>query len=364
MTTFKTSDQTAIEYKVQKRTENPLQYLDGYRKEKCHTILSQTRINEDTFTVQENGFVLTVCKAYNQHHHLILRPDDVWLAIAIQFGLYVDANSEALRHLFVAHEGKKELNVDGSRFDEMSVMMGNKMKENVKDPEVCDWILPGFSTTTENDTVVGSVVLMATMKKYFSYKFSLCCGIPEVTLLGTVQDWEEIRRRVGKLNSYGGNCIKWAGMLELITHEFVESSKGNVNLDFWSKVCHYSGGGSGPSYISGWITAFCVFNSDGKWQGNVEYSDDRHNPWGLMKLEDEKKVEKVENKFPNVCIDTSDIPCGYLTVDVKVDDNGHEFDTLMIAGHTGFDAVGVSISPKLTWHIAMKGDKTNANKDK
>jgi hypothetical protein len=32
-----------------------------------------------------NGFVYTCMQAYNMHHHLVLRPDDVWITIMCQF---------------------------------------------------------------------------------------------------------------------------------------------------------------------------------------------------------------------------------------------------------------------------------------
>ncbi|KAJ6526096.1 hypothetical protein B0H19DRAFT_1084701 [Mycena capillaripes] len=60
----------------------------------------------------KNGFVNTVMSAWGQHHAIVIRPDDVWLAIISQFGFYVNANAELLRANFVAHEGKKELVVD------------------------------------------------------------------------------------------------------------------------------------------------------------------------------------------------------------------------------------------------------------
>src|SRR5436190_1799082 len=48
-----------------------------------------------------NGFVGTALRAYNGHHRLILRPDDIWIAILTQFNLFVNARAENLRHLFV-----------------------------------------------------------------------------------------------------------------------------------------------------------------------------------------------------------------------------------------------------------------------
>ena len=56
-----------------------------------------------------NGFVDSVVLAYNRHHHLVIRPEDIWFSILSQLNLYINANSEELRHMFVAHEGKKEL---------------------------------------------------------------------------------------------------------------------------------------------------------------------------------------------------------------------------------------------------------------
>jgi len=32
-----------------------------------------------------NGFVNSLAAAYNQHHDLVIRPDDVWIAILSQF---------------------------------------------------------------------------------------------------------------------------------------------------------------------------------------------------------------------------------------------------------------------------------------
>jgi len=118
-----------------------------------------------------NGFVSTVVACYCEHRALVIRPDDVWLAILTQFNLFVNANAEQLRSHFVSHEGQKELviSVDGGNrytvdFGSMSRQMGDLIQENIVDDGLREWIIPDFSTTTVTDTTVASMIMMATLK--------------------------------------------------------------------------------------------------------------------------------------------------------------------------------------------------------
>jgi hypothetical protein len=117
-----------------------------------------------------NGFVHTVIQCYNIHHALVIRPDDVWLAILSQFNCFVNGNAEQLRKQFVSHEGKKELVIkaSGNRytvdFGSMARQMTNLIDVNIVDPALREWILPDFSTTTVNDVTVSSIIMMATLK--------------------------------------------------------------------------------------------------------------------------------------------------------------------------------------------------------
>jgi len=43
---------------------------------------------------------------------------------------------------------------------------------------------------------------MGAMKTYFTYKMFIECGIPEITLEGTLEDWLEIKRRIQKFRKY------------------------------------------------------------------------------------------------------------------------------------------------------------------
>ncbi|KAF4614650.1 hypothetical protein D9613_003406 [Agrocybe pediades] len=318
---------------------------------------------------QSNGFVDTVLHAYNQHRVLVIRPDDVWLAILVQFGSFINANSETLRSQFVRHKGKKELTVKGDRrnvdYEELASKMTEKIEENVVDPTLRAWVLPDFSTTTVNDTTVCSIVMMATMKKYFTYKIQLLCGIPRVTLAGEKADWEKILVRLDKLKEYGLHAIAWYHLLHPIIVRFVrafDAPDSEENLDFWQKVAHYSGGGSGPRYLSGWITAFCVFDDEGKWLGNPIKKDVKELPDARsLPIADFSATyteitllpprirhfigdgaEQVYLKLDGVqyhFIDSQDVPSGYSEVDVLLDDDGTEYKCMMVAG-----AVGMRVS--------------------
>jgi hypothetical protein len=236
---------------------------------------------ENAFIPQKNGLVHTITKAYNQHHALVLRPDDVWLCILTQFSLFVNGpgRAEALRSQFVSHEGKKTLTVvvPGENrytvdFGSMAKQMTSLLHEAVVDPALRDWIMPSFTTTTHDDTVATSVVMMATLRAYFDYEFEIECGIPRVTLLGERSDWESILHRLEKLKEYGPETKAWYQMLQPVMRRFVLAfddgyADSDENREFWQRVAHYASGGSGPTYLSGWIVAFCAFDDDGKWVG-------------------------------------------------------------------------------------------------
>lgn len=321
-------------------------------------ILQSSQGNDVSVAQFSNGFVGAVFDSYNRHHRLVLRPDDVWISILTQFSLYVDKNAEELRHYFVTHQGQKQLVVSGNgslrcaNYPRLTELMTDEIKKNLTDGSVREWMIPSFTTTTFDDKITASVIMMSAMQKYFSYKMCLCCGIPEIELLGQLSDWLNLRERVQKLETYEtsqGHMKDWVKLLLPIIDEFICSYQGKVNLGFWDTICDYRGGGSGPSYLSGWITAFCVFSETGNWQG----SQTRVQNWN----------ETIDNKgYP--IIDTNDIPAGIVSVPVTVDDNGTEYKTRMFAGQIACDVLNKNtLQPRSDWMIALV-DETKVQKNR
>mmetsp|Transcript_26706 Transcript_26706/g.48982 ORF Transcript_26706/g.48982 Transcript_26706/m.48982 type:complete len:390 (+) Transcript_26706:58-1227(+) len=289
------------------------------------------------------GLVSTIVDAYNMHHELVLRPDDIWQAIMTQFGFYVNANGESLRDRFVDFQGKRTLVVHmGGTLHTCNYaefarrMVDENIINNIKEPTLVEWLLPAFSTTSVHDRVVAAVSIMSTLQNYFEFVCCLRCGIPRVTLLGTVEDWQMLRGKVDKLLDYNLKdelMTAWHKLLVPVLDNFITSAMGKADLGFWDVVCSRHGGGSGPSYLSGWVTVFSVFKADGQWQGHVN----------------------EDTKWPK--IDTNKLPCGTFSAPVLVDDNGTQYDTQMIAGQLSSEVCqdGHGLRARSDWCMAYTG---------
>ncbi|KAJ7062703.1 hypothetical protein C8F01DRAFT_1023758 [Mycena amicta] len=304
-----------------------------------------------------NGFFHALAQAYNQHHALILRPDDVWLAILTQFNFFVNANSELLRASFVAHEGTKTPVVTReavSDYGEFARVMVEEIEKNVVDPALREWALPRFTTTTVKDTTVASILLMATLKSYFEYVFCfLMCGIPRVTLEGEKADWEQLLQRAEKLKEYTVETIAWYHLLVPVLSRFVKAfdePDADSNIDFWQKVAHFRRGGSSPSTYTGWISAFCAFNDRGQWSGpRLKKNVDSITPPSSLSPKD---FWVTYAEYPNhgdlvlddtryTSVEASNVPPCYAEVDVLLVDmkTGKQTETTMTAGVIGMEVI-------------------------
>ncbi len=320
-----------------------------------------------------NGFVRACHHAYSNHHHLTLRPEDIWFAILSQLSFHINAHAEELRSFFVAHEGREELEVikvgtiKTVNLGILAVRITKEMDKHIVDPDMRQWILPDFSTTTHTDTVTAAVLMMGAMQEYFSYKMRLCCGIPSVTLLGEKDDWIKIQGRLDKLPQLGPEPAQFTELLKPIVEYFIRSF--DVPDDpgvrsFWTRIAHQNGG-SGRHYLSGWITAFCFWDAGGKCLFKAPAGADDTN---------DRSASYPTSPGCNIDgtlyhrVDTNDIPSGYVSVPVTVDDNGRLYKTRMMAGSMGIQlrrsglpvdqSKGHMYGPSFAW--GTNGDTTRA----
>jgi hypothetical protein len=203
--------------------------------------------------------------------------------------------------------------------------MAGLITKNVKDPELGDWVMPSFSTTTDTDRVVASVLFMGAMQKYFTYKCTICCGLPSVTLLGEISDWQTILNKLPMLERLGDEPTEFVEMLRPILNNMIRSFEEPGDEEvvrFWNTIATRNPVGSGTDYYTGWITAFCFWDD----QGRAKHRSSGNTLGGVI--------------YPTVAVDK--VPVGFARVPVTIDNYGTIIKSNMVAGSLGIQAMTIN----------------------
>jgi hypothetical protein len=293
-------------------------------------------LSETGFIAPTHNLLSSINTAYDQHLPLVLSPDMLWLAISQGLSTHITNNAEQLRSQFVNFEGKKELVVDedffvkGSPDNNWPHMLGEFSTQLAGYiGKKRDLIVNNFSSTGPVELAASEIVLMEAMSKYFDYTCHTMCGIPEITLLGTPQDWQDILTRVHNISEF--DLSWWTSKLEPIMQEFVNAARGNTNTNFWKNIYKESGGSGGP-FISGWATQLFPYLKDYK---TSEFT-----------LRNDFKTESRYGGYT-----TDNFPIGMAKVPFKWKYYTQEFKMELAAGFSGFQFVDGAVRPQIGWFV-------------
>ena len=218
-----------------------------------------------------HGFIAAVTAAFAHHYPLTLKPQHFWLMIAQAVATHVDMNAEAVREHWVSHEGKKTLEVNCGEFqlgvannwasvvsgkpDSFSAQVAANTVEGVAEA-----LAPPFSNTSAAEDIAQKIVVMDICKNYFDYRCRTKCGFPQITLEGSVADWEVLREATEPLL---GRCepefaTKWSEALLPVLDKLLEARRGSVDSLFWNSMCKLGGkrGSGGCTWFNGWFNIF------------------------------------------------------------------------------------------------------------
>lgn len=292
-----------------------------------------------------------VGRAFADHRPLVLTPDAVWLTIAQGVAQHIRLHAEQLRPQLVGHAGRKRLTVaidgpmpqDAASWQDLVGSFQKLLAAEISDADLfeCD-----FSTSTEVDRLAGRVVLLDAYSPYFSLWLVCICGIPSITLTGTVQDWRKIRDRVDAIARFG--LQTWCRSLAPIADQFVRAASGDVDVAFWRRI-YNPVDAYGGEVVTGWAVRLYPYL---RGEGVV----DRPNP--LLKLPiDEPRDATVDGRgfYSGAGIRTDRVPATLSRVIVNVNDQVAG-DNRAVALHAGL--VGVAqdddgaLRPVAGWYLA------------
>ena len=237
-----------------------------------YNILAQSDVPDSLFHSGYHSFFYAMYNAYADHRPFVLSPDMIWLLISQGFARHVNAQPEKLRPHFVDFSDKMTLLVEAKngidsasmQWEEIFPRFTAQIAQHTGE-DLIRTLTADFSTTTAVEKVASEITVMEAMKSYFEFVvFRVVCGIPEITLLGTPEDWEKVLEKSQALGKY--DLRWWTDALRPLLEEFVNASKGDIDQDFWRNMFKYHTPKKygAPKIIDGWIVTFFPYDKEGK----------------------------------------------------------------------------------------------------
>ncbi len=268
--------------------------------------------------------------AFVDHRPLVLSPDAIWLTIAQGVAQHVRLHAEQLRPRIVAHAGKQVLEIAlatrptsatewVAAIAEFRRALAHQVGGGRARLLACE-----FSTTTDAERVASEVVMMDVMSPYYDYRVSIVCGIPAITLLGTVDDWRAIRARIDVIAEL--ELAAWARSLAGIADQLVAAASGHADRGFFQRI-YKPRRAYGWDRVTGWVARLYPYVQS-------ERGDfGEPNPLLALALDHDEPEPETDGYYSGPGIRTSDPPPGPSRVVVRMHDTARDAaDVVTIEG--------------------------------
>lgn len=238
-----------------------------------YAIIAKSDAPDSLVVFGYHSFFNGMYQAYADHRPFVLSPDMIWLLISQGFAQHVSANAEQLRKNFVDFNGRISLvvrkdslalNSPASSWEAIFPEFTKQIAAHTGN-DLIDVLTADFSTTTPVEKVASEITILEAMKPFFEFiVVRMVCGIPEITLKGTTEDWQKIYDKTKKIEHY--DLKWWTDELEPILSEFIKTSKGEIDTHFWRNMFKYHSQEKygAPKIIDGWIVKFFPYDKNGK----------------------------------------------------------------------------------------------------
>jgi hypothetical protein len=303
---------------------------------------------------QEHPVMCALYLAFSDHRPLCLSPDMIWLLICQGFAQHVNAEPESFRKQIVQHDGKVVIEVvrdefiKGSlenRWDGVIDELCLRVREHIGSAH--DQFVSDFSTTGSKERIASKIVLLDAVKSYFDYELHSLCGIPSITLEGTVEDWQLLADKVEAFAVF--NLEWWLAALRPILQEFIAAVRGMIRQSFWESIYKFqsvSGGGA----ITGWIATFFPYFKDEHGYATVK------NPWigqGGKALSRLTKGQWGDSKMNLFGPSPADFPSSFARAPFVWNYFEQRFNMELLGGFVGVaqDEATLALRPEIGWVI-------------
>ena len=217
---------------------------------------------------RRNLLAEAVHEAFYEHYPLILSPDVIWLTIAQGLAHHVRQDPGKMRKYFVDFKDRKTIVISRpdfikgspdndwpSVFPEFAKAIGDFIGHSAVENMTCN-----FSTTGSTERIASQITMMDTVQHYFEYDMRCGCGIPQIGLRGTVDDWQKLRAKAETLRRF--ELDWWLKELLPVLDHFITAAGHKPDKRFWRSICNFSGAsGFNGDPITGWLQVFFPYSN-------------------------------------------------------------------------------------------------------
>jgi hypothetical protein len=293
--------------------------------------------------------------AFYRHLPLRLSPDAIWITLARGFALHVNEHAEEFRQRFVRHTGQETLTVARLDFvpgaDNPWPEVFAEFSEQLADRTngLASLVEADFSTTGPVQRAISHLMAMETFKSYFEYILMAGCGIPEVTLTGTIGDWQTLREKAQRFADYG--LHDWIEALDPILAQFELAKSGRPDVGFWRSLFRYNSG-SGPAVMTGWANVLFPYFLD---ENESLYPNPYLKDWKRRLEIDDRQGWRQRWENPQG-IGLASIPTCFTSVPLKVSWGSQETAMRLVGGLLGVtqQAETLAVEPECGWAVVYE----------
>ncbi|TPX16531.1 uncharacterized protein E0L32_003825 [Thyridium curvatum] len=236
------------------------------------------------------SFVRGTIRAWAEHLHLVVRPEEVWFSVLSQLNAYMDAHAGEVAGVYVNHRGGggEPMTLDEYDYFRLMEVFKREMELRAKVPWFSDWAFTNLTTTNANDYMNVAVLLLGEPRAAApAAQPKIACGLPSVTLVGEQSDWADVLAKLDRFEAFGPEVAAYGARLRPILTRFVSSyteSDSPETRRFWNQIVSASPATSAnaagnascsasETRVSGWITGFVHWDLEGKILASAAASD-------------------------------------------------------------------------------------------
>jgi len=188
-----------------------------------------------------NKFVETYVSAYINHGNAVFSPSDLLFIFNMSFAKFSKENSDLIKKyvnpefdgtkkklevLFPDHGQPSKLDIINNMVDDIKLDMYNSELLNILENDL--------SSATEMEKTSCNVAIMDSVEQFYKFKFQSYCGFNNIKLIGTPEDWRNLRSKVQKIGDLFSEVSSWksyCGKFIKILDKFVSCFGSSKSYD-------------------------------------------------------------------------------------------------------------------------------------